>query len=749
MKKRRVAPEQRASLLAAMVTAALMIVQQIGAKTTRDTFFLSYHAASELPKVMIGAALLSFVGALSFSRVLKHFGPAYTLPIAYLLHAGLFAVEWWFSERAPHLISVALYLHMGALGPVVISGFWSLVNEQFDPHTAKRFVSRIAASAAFGGVLGGVGAERVIANFTLTSMLPALAGVTALAGVIAILIGRPATRTDRDSLPSPDNGATSSTKYLRDVATIVLVTATTSGLLDYAMKAEAVRSLGSPAALGSFFALFHAALSVVIFVLQTFLTARSLQRLGIAGTIALLPGAVFVGGVLSVAITRLWTVALVSALENVLRSSLYRSGYELLYTPVDKARKRAVKTLIDVGFDRLGDIAAAGLAMLALAFLPLSANQTVVGLAVLLAAGGLLLALRLHRGYVDELAASLRAGTLRVTEVQGIDATTQRTLTDTTMAMDREQLLAEIRALQSRRAQEAAEAPDQREAEARASNLESRERLDRARTLLLGDERDKRQFLERELRAERFDGCLLPLVIPLLGDRAMARIAMGLLQKHGKGREGVLIDGLLDDSHSEVVRRRIPRILRTVGTRRAAEGLLSGVEDKSFAVRYYSAQALFRLVEKHRELAPDRERIFAAVGREAEVPREEWERQLAADEGDSLAARHPAQRRPAARLEYVFMLLSTVLDAEPLELCLKAVVSGDVTLRGTALEYLENVLPARVYHTLSSHLLTGAPPSRGRRERQPAQIVQELHQSMSNLKLDLDLYRKEPVQDEG
>src|SRR6187399_344372 len=278
MAKLRARSEQHGSFVAAMVTALLMIVQQIGAKTTRDTFFLSQHPASELPMVMIGAALLSLVGALTFSSALQRIGPARAVPIAYGLHAVLFGVEWWFARDLPFVTSVALYLHIGALGPVVISGFWSLVNEQFDPHTAKKVVSRIAASAAFGGVLGGVLAERMIANFELTTMLPALAGVTVVTGLLTTRVGRSSAPTPSRQPPAVAGATTGSSSYLRDLASIVLVTSTTAGLLDYAMKAEAARALAGPAELGSFFALFHAGLSVVVFLLQTFLSSRSLQK---------------------------------------------------------------------------------------------------------------------------------------------------------------------------------------------------------------------------------------------------------------------------------------------------------------------------------------------------------------------------------------------------------------------------------------------------------------------------------------
>ena len=41
--------------------------------------------------------------------------------------------------------------------------------------------------------------------------------------------------------------------------------------------------------------------------------------------------------------------------EAVFRGSLFRSGYELFYTPIPVSEKRAAKSLIDVGVDRLGD----------------------------------------------------------------------------------------------------------------------------------------------------------------------------------------------------------------------------------------------------------------------------------------------------------------------------------------------------------------------------------------------------------
>ena len=41
--------------------------------------------------------------------------------------------------------------------------------------------------------------------------------------------------------------------------------------------------------------------------------------------------------------------------ESIFRGSLFRAGYETLYTPIPAADKRAAKSIIDVAFDRMGD----------------------------------------------------------------------------------------------------------------------------------------------------------------------------------------------------------------------------------------------------------------------------------------------------------------------------------------------------------------------------------------------------------
>jgi hypothetical protein len=81
-----------------------------------------------------------------------------------------------------------------------------------------------------------------------------------------------------------------------------------------------------------------------------------------------------------------------------------------------------------------------------------------------------------------------------------------------------------------------------------------------------------------------------------------------------------------------------------------------------------------------------------------------------------IAAREATRAGDSPRhLDHVFSVLAVVLEREPLEIALRALRGGDPALRGTALEYLDNVVPAHVRDVLWPHLGSPHhPPPSGR-----------------------------------
>jgi len=137
-----------------MIVAGFMLAHQVASKAVRDAAFLSAWPATRLPVMVIATAMAVVVAVPFYARLLARFSPRVVVPAGFFLSAVAHAIEWRLSSRNPWVV-VIIYLHIAGLGALLLSGFWSLISELFDPRTAKTSYGRIAAA----GIIGGLGAD--------------------------------------------------------------------------------------------------------------------------------------------------------------------------------------------------------------------------------------------------------------------------------------------------------------------------------------------------------------------------------------------------------------------------------------------------------------------------------------------------------------------------------------------------------------------------------------------------------------
>ena len=390
--------------------------------------------------MMVMATSATSIGiALLGAQLLRRVPPPRLMPWAFFASAAFFLVVWSLVPIVPRGSAVALYLQISGVGPMLGSGFWLIATERFDPRTAKCRFGQIAGAGTLGGLLGGLLAERVAAVMGLTATLPLLALLNI---VCAWQVQRLAAQTDLADPPrakdvrltTPEEpsraglNVLAGSPYLRRLATLVLLGTMAAALLDYLFKVQAVEALGRGESLLRFFAVYYASVSLVTFVIQTSTNRLALEKLGLgltAGTpsLALLAGSVgawFAPGLASAVVVR--------GSESALRRSLFRSSYEIFYTPVPSSEKRAVKSIIDVGFDRLGDAFGGGMIRVLL-LLPLALQyNAILSVAIVTAAGTLVCASRLNRGYVQTLERSLLNRAVELDLGEAEDLTTRTTM---------------------------------------------------------------------------------------------------------------------------------------------------------------------------------------------------------------------------------------------------------------------------------------------------------------------------------
>ena len=233
-------------------------------------------------------------------------------------------------------------------------------------------------------------------------------------------------------------------------------------------------------------------------------------------------------------------------------------------------------------------------------------------------------------------------------------------------------------------------------------------------------------------------------VIPLLAWDPVAHEAAVALRRVADEHIGQLTDALVDQTQPFAVRRRLARVLSECTAQRAVDGLLLGLDDSRFEVRFECARSLAAILEKHPDSRLERDHLLAVVRREVGVSRHVWESQQLLDQLDDHA---PAslvdefvRSRASRSLAHVFTLLSLVLPAEPLRIAFRGLHADDRILRGTALEYLDATLPPDIRERLWAFLEDRRPPVRSPRPRQ--EILDDLLRSDRSITLNLEELRR-------
>jgi len=688
----------------APMTATALIAQQVGANAIRDGLFLSVFPVQSLPYFMAGAAVLAIVAAQVSGRLLTRLGPIRVAPILFAASAVLFVVEWILLGWRPPAAAVLLYLHSTVVGAIVISSFWSLLNERFDAHSAKPLMARVAGAATFGGLIGGVSAERVAAYFPHGTLLPllGLVGVVCVAGGIAIGRGAPARRittSEKEEEPDLGGGWTHIRRQplLRNLATVIALAAMLSALVDYLLKAEAVAHFGKGPPLVRFFGLFYSGTALSAVLIQALLGRVALARLGLGGSVASHSAIVAVASMLGFVLPLPWRGLLPRGLDVVVRSSAFRTGYELLYTPLAEATKRSAKSVIDVACDCAGKGAGAMLILLLVGVAPLHSFVIVNTAAALIAFGEFVVARRLHANYVDALAGGLRRQSADLDQAVNYSMA-DFTVVNTMTGLDRAAILEALKSSEPVHTS----APSADPVLVAITELRSGDPM-RIRTAL---------------RALPRDPLVVGSLVPLLGRDELLRTVVAALKSFGARAAGEMVSALLDPGTPQVVRRRLPLALKSCPSTIARDGLLAALNGADFEVKLRCGRALLALTDEHPELAEPFPAALALV-----------ERDLSGG-GDARQLR-----------EHVFNLLALALEREPVRIAARAFATDDTYVRGTALEYLETVLSAQLFTALQP--LIEMPHAMPARRRAAADVRADLIRAGMTMTVKLEDVRRQ------
>jgi AAA family ATP:ADP antiporter len=280
---------------------------------------------------------------------------------------------------------------------VLLTQFWMIINEVFNPREAKRLIGFCGSGGILGGIVGGLLA-RFLTKANLADYLLPLACVLLLA---CIFVVRAIYAVRKKKIPSSEASKSKQAKseaprfgfrdnfhtvrkssYLRLISGLVVITVIVSTFIDFQFSSavDDYFSFGyvdQKAAMQAFFGLFFACLLAFSFLLNFFLTSKILKNFGIRLTLLLTPGVLVLCslGIIFAPFTLLPAIFIKGSDES-LAFSLHQSVREILYIPVAADVKAKVKPFIDMFINRFAKVFAAVLLLI----IALSLNKELDGL---------------------------------------------------------------------------------------------------------------------------------------------------------------------------------------------------------------------------------------------------------------------------------------------------------------------------------------------------------------------------------
>lgn len=342
-----------------------------------------------------------------FGWVTRRFPIRRFLPyIYYFFISNLLLFFILFNSDVTHIyVARAFFIWVSVFNLFIVSVFWSFMADIFTNVQARRLFGIIAAGGTAGALTGPALTASLVGLLGPTNLLLLSAGF--LGGAV-LCIHRLIIWKSFEVMAGFDSGSKNNRKpstaygaiamgggifsgirlvmrspYLIGICALILLYTALATFL-YFQQAQIVRdSFADPAKRTALFAVIDFSVNTLTIIIQIFLTGRIVAKIGLSGTLALIP-LFLAAGFLALGMAPVLSLLLV--LQVARRAGNYaimRPAREMLYVVLDKEEKYKAKSFIDTVVYRGGDAISAwvyaglkgvgfGLTALALMAVPLT-----------------------------------------------------------------------------------------------------------------------------------------------------------------------------------------------------------------------------------------------------------------------------------------------------------------------------------------------------------------------------------------
>lgn len=354
-------------------TALLMFLYSFLAMTSYNIIkpitrseFISGLGADNLPYVQFAMGVMIGVIMQAYTRAIGGVPRRWMIPVTQVGMAGLLVLFWFlFTTIGADWVAVAFYVLALVLGILLISQFWTLANDVYDPRQAKRIFGFIGGGASLGGATGaGLTAFLVESVGTRTMILlsAAIMGVCLLIVTTIVRREQAAGRSDASKAAEEEGVSRSeafqllrSSRHLQVISLVIAFGAIGAAIIEQQlnMAVAEFKGAGNTDAIAAFLGQITVYLSLAGFVIQVAFTSRIHRTLGIGFALLVLPISLGATAAIMLFNRVLWAPSLARVLDTSLRYTVDKTSREVLFLPLPTDLKYRAKPFVDVTMDRL------------------------------------------------------------------------------------------------------------------------------------------------------------------------------------------------------------------------------------------------------------------------------------------------------------------------------------------------------------------------------------------------------------
>jgi len=234
----------------------LVMTSYTALKPVTRSQFIKDLGADNLPLVQFAFGLLIGFIMQGYSTIVSRLPRRWALPMTLGGLAGLLVVFYLWFQTGSDKASTAFYFFGLILGILVISQFWTLANEVYDPRQAKRLFGFIGGGASLGGIIGSSLAMQAKAIGTANLLLISAALMCVCLTLVVLIIKREKPEIKGSLTGGEDEGVSSTealrllknSRHLQTIALIIAFAAIGAAIVEQQlnMATEAAKGQGTP-----------------------------------------------------------------------------------------------------------------------------------------------------------------------------------------------------------------------------------------------------------------------------------------------------------------------------------------------------------------------------------------------------------------------------------------------------------------------------------------------------------------------